>query len=129
MAAEVKMGWRYEKLDENGKLKHLPMNDFDGKITGKIVFGLKEWMDENPEERKRLGWIKHIWYGGKEIKRRWPYDEHTQWLKRVDKRIDEWTIEDDYHVMEKSEDMMLLQELLPVVQGEWFDNDGGVWTW
>ena len=122
------MGWRYEKLDEDMKLKTLPTNDFDGKITGHIVFGLKQWMDENPEERKRLGWIKHIWYSNKEIKKRWPYDHHTQYLKRIEKKIDDYTIEDDYRVMQKSEDMMLLQELLPAVQGgdTWIDDETGV---
>lgn len=131
--AEERITWGYEKLDENGKLKYLPVNDYDGKETGKIVFGLKAWMDEHPEERKRLGWIKHIHYSGKEVKERWPYDHHTQWLKQVTKQIDEWTIEDDYHVMEKSEDMMLLQELLPAVNGDiWYDgyDDVGVrFTW
>ena len=125
---EETMGWRYEKLDEDMKLKTLPTNDFDGKITGKIVFGLKAWMDENPEERKRLGWIKHIYYSNKEIKKRWPYDHHTQYLKRIEKKIDDYTIEDDYRVMQKSEDMMLLQELLPAVQGgdTWIDDETGV---
>ena len=131
--AEERITWTYEKLDEKGKLKYLPVNDYDGKETGKIVFGLKAWMDEHPEERKRLGWIKHIHYSGKEIKERWPYDHHTQWLKQVNKQIDEWTIEDDYHVMEKSEDMMLLQELLPAVNGDiWYDGDDDVgvrFTW
>lgn len=129
--AEERITWSYEKYDaEKKKIQWLPTNDPDGKITGKIVFGLKAWMDENPEERKRLGWIKHIHYSAKEREARWPYDKCTQWLKRVTKQIDEWTIEDDYHVMEKSEDMMLLQELLPVVQGEWYDDDTGVmFTW
>lgn len=131
--AEERITWTYEKLDEKGKLKYLPVNDYDGKETGKIVFGLKAWMDENPEERKRLGWIKHIHYSGKEIKERWPYDHHTQWLKQVTKQVDEWTIEDDYHVMDKSEDMMLLQELLPAVNGDiWYDGDDDVgvrFTW
>lgn len=131
--AEERITWGYEKLDENGKLKYLPVNDYDGKETGKIVFGLKAWMDEHPEERKRLGWIKHIHYSGKEIKERWPYDHHTQWLKQVNKQVDEWTIEDDYHVMDKSEDMMLLQELLPAVNGDiWYDGDDDVgvrFTW
>ena len=48
------------KLDEKGEIKYLPGADMDGSITGHVVFGLKAWMDENPEERKRLGWIKHI---------------------------------------------------------------------
>ena len=41
----MKQNWYYEKLDEEGKLKHAPMNDMDGKITGKCVFGLKAWFD------------------------------------------------------------------------------------
>ena len=46
--------WSYEKL-ENGKMKHCPVNDYDGSVTGHIVFGVAAWFDENPEERKRLG--------------------------------------------------------------------------
>ena len=56
--AELK--WRYEKLDEHGNVKMLPANDSKGEITGKFIIGLPEYFDEHPEERIRLGWIKHI---------------------------------------------------------------------
>lgn len=100
--------YSYEKLDENYNLKYLPMNDFDGSITGHIVFGIKAWFDENPEERKRLGWIKHIRKDTRKIE----YNHQTQFLSQTTRQIDEYTIEDVYHVMDKSEEMMRLEELL-----------------
>lgn len=116
--------WEYEKLDENGKIKYCPINDYDGKITGHIVFGVKAWFDENPEERKRLGWVKHIHHDTKNIE----YNKRTQYLKRGTKQIDEYTVEDAYHVMDKSEEMMRLEELTR--GGFWGDDDvitfGGV---
>ena len=116
--------WEYEKLDENGKIKYCPINDYDGKITGHIVFGVKAWFDENPEERKRLGWVKHIHHDTKNIE----YNKRTQYLKRGTKQIDEYTVEDVYHVMDKSEEMMRLEELTR--GGFWGDDDaitfGGV---
>lgn len=116
--------WEYEKLDENGKIKYCPINDYDGKITGHIVFGVKAWFDENPEERKRLGWVKHIHHDTKNIE----YNKRTQYLKRSTKQIDEYTVEDVYHVMDKSEEMMRLEELTR--GGFWGDDDvitfGGV---
>lgn len=98
--------WTYQKL-ENGKIKYVPTNDFDGKITGHIVFGVKAWFDENPEERKRLGWIKHIQHETKDIE----YNRRTQYLINAIRQIDEYTVEDDWHIMDKSEEMMRLEEL------------------
>ena len=98
----------YEKLDENLNVKYCPTNDLDGSITGHIVFGLKYWFDENPEERIRLGWIKHIRHFETEIE----YDKQTQYLVQSVKQIDDYTLEDEYHVMDKSEDMMALEEML-----------------
>ena len=57
---------RYEKLDENYKMKYCPAHDYDGSVTGHIVINVKAWFDENPEERKRLGWIKHLYYESNE---------------------------------------------------------------
>ena len=105
--------WQYEKLDENYNLMYCPMNDFDGSITGHIVIGVKQWFDENPEERKRRGWIKHITHDPKETK----YDKQTQYLIHTAKVIDEYTIEDEYHVMNKSEEIMLFEELFETVEG------------
>ena len=110
--------WDYEKLDENNKIKFLPINDYDGKVTGHIVFNVKAWMDENPEERKRLGWVKHIHHKATDIE----YNKRTQYLKRSMKQIDEYTVEDEWHIMDKSEEMMRLEELTR--GGFWGDDDG-----
>lgn len=109
------MTYEYRKQDENFKYKHLPTNDPNGEITGKIVFGLKFWMDEHPEERKRLGWIKCISWSKEEKDEKWPYDPTTQYRLPSMKQIDAYTIEDDYHVIDKTEEMMLLEEMLEVV--------------
>ena len=117
------MTWRYEKLDEEMNIKTCPQDDKDGKITGKCILNLPKWFDENPEERIRLGWTKHISYDDKEIKEKWPHTM-SQYLVSSVKQVDEWTVEDDYHVMDKSEEQMLFEELLQVAM-----NDSGiVWT-
>ena len=106
------MYWGYVKLDEHGKRKSPPMNDFDGKATGKIVFGVKNWLDENPEERKRLGWIKCIHHTKKEIREIvGDWNPQTQNLIVSQKQIDEYTVEDVYHVMDKSEEQLLFEEM------------------
>lgn len=124
------MTWTYEKLDEDLKRKSLPTNDTDGKITGRIVFGLKAWMDENPEERKRLGWIKHVHWEKKELDERWPCNHRNQYRLLSPKYVDEYTIEDDYHIIDKTEELMLLEEMLQTVDGgRIWDNDdstGGI---
>lgn len=96
----------YERLKDDGKIERAPVNDFDGKITGRIVFGVQAWFDENPEERKRLGWIKHITKDSKEIE----YNHQTQYLTKATNIIDEYTVEDEYRVMDKSEEMMRQEE-------------------
>lgn len=106
------MTWTYEKLDENYNVRHCPANDTDGSVTGKIVMNVKAWFDENPEERIRRGWIKHIQHSAEEIRERWPHNQQTQYLIPSVKQIDEYTVEDDYHVMDKSEEQMLLEEML-----------------
>ena len=99
--------WTYEKLQEDGKVETVPTNDFDGKITGHIVFGVKQWFDENPEEARRLGWVKHIMHN----EAKWvTYNKQTQYLVKSHKPIDEFTYEDVYHVMDKTEEMMRRQE-------------------
>lgn len=101
--------WTYDKLSEDGKIETVGpnKNDFDGKITGKIIFGVKEYFDENPAERIRLGWTKHIHHKAKDIE----YDHQTQYLVRSIKTIDAYTVEDEWKVMDKSAEMMRLQEL------------------
>ena len=116
--------WHYEKLEENGRVKYAPMNDADGKITGRHVFGLKAWFDENPEERKRLGWIKHITHKTKDIE----YDKATQYLVNAPIRIDEWTIEDNWQIMNMSEEQMRLVELGGAGALGW-NSDAEIDTW
>lgn len=106
------MRWTYEKLDENYNFQHCPGNDPTGEITGHIVMNVKAWFDENPEERKRLGWIKHISYSPEEIREKYPHNPQSQYLTEELHQIDEWTVEDVYHVMDKSEAMMRMEELL-----------------
>lgn len=108
------MRWSYEKLDENLKLQTVSQytNDADGSITGKIVMNVHAWFDENPDERIRLGWTKHISYTQEEIDARWPYNKQSQYLVQSTRQIDDYTIEDDYHVMDKTEEMMALEEVL-----------------
>ncbi len=114
MAEELK--WHYEKLDEKGRVQQAPPNDADAKITGRHVFGLKAWLDENPEERIRLGYIKHIHHDTKDIE----YDRATQYLVKAVKRIDDYTVEDDWKIMNMSEEQMRLAE---VGQWSWWDDD------
>lgn len=106
--------WTYEKLDENYKRMFCPMNDPDGKITGHVgIIGVKQWFDENPEERKRHGWIKHIektpqeQYGEE-------YDEYRNkpyYFVCSLKVIDEYTVEDEWHALPLTEEMMLMAEM------------------
>lgn len=105
--------WHYEKLDEEGNIKYCPTNDAKGEITGKYIIGLKEYFDENPEERKRLGWIKHIGHDSKDVE----YNKQTQYLMRSTKQIDDFTVEDEYEVFDKTEEMLLLEEMLDCVGG------------
>lgn len=104
--------YSYIKL-EDGKIKYLPSQDPNGEIlVGRHMLNLKEWMDENPEERKRLGWIKHIHQDIKEIE----YDKQTQYLQRYAEWIDPYTIEDKYIILDKAEEMMLLEEMLETAE-------------
>lgn len=101
--------WYYEKFDEGTlKTRRAPTNDIDGSITGRIIMNFPEWLDENPEERKRLGWIRHIFYNPNEIE----YDKQTQYYIKTIKKIDEYTVEDVYYVKDKTEEMMELEEML-----------------
>ena len=126
--AEEKRNWHYEKIDEEGKLKTAPPNDYDGKITGKIVFGVAFWFDENPDERIARGWVKHITHNPKDLNL--DYDPVTQYLVMSVDIVDEYTVEDHYHVMDKSEEQMRLSELLNYGTYAAYDEDDGiVVTW
>ena len=109
------MDWSYEKLTEQYELKTCPTNDYDGSVTGHIVYNVPAWFDENPEERKRLGWIKHIRHSKEEISEIvGGWNPQTQNLVTTLKQIDAWTVEDTYHVLDKSEDQLLFEEMLAV---------------
>ena len=119
------MNWDYEKLDENGKKVTVNNYTIDSKkeYTGRFVFNVKAWFDENPDEWKTRGWTKHITHSAEEIREKWPHNAQTQILLKGTRRIDEYTVEDDYHVVDKSEEMLRLQELMAVVDPfDSFDN-------
>lgn len=97
--------WYYERLKPNGKLERLKTNDYDGSITGKIVFNVPAYFDENPDEARRLGWTKHIQHSIRDLREMGlEWDPITQYLARSVKRIDEWTVEDEFTVMDKTEE-------------------------
>lgn len=118
--------WQYEHLKEDGKIEVVGWNrnDFDAKITGKYVFGVKEYFDENPEEARRLGWVKHIMHN---VDKWVTYNKQTQYLVKSKKIIDEFTYEDEYHVMDKTEDMMRRAE--EGADSEWITYDNGAIIW
>lgn len=106
------MHWTYERLDENGNVQHCPAVDADGKVTGHIVIGVKQWFDEHPDERVRLGWVKHVSYDYDEIREMCPsYNPQSQMLIRTTRQVDEHTVEDVYHAVDKSEEAMLMEEI------------------
>lgn len=106
--------WRYEKLDENLDLKRINeySNDTDGSITGQHIINVKAWFDENPEERIRLGWIKHYYLNLEDLKKEVKYNAQTQNLMVSTKQIDDYTVEDEYHVVNKSEEQLAFEELM-----------------
>lgn len=102
----------YMRLKEDGTIEHCPTYDYDGSVTGKIVVNVKAYFDENPDERIRLGWVKHNMLNRDEIAEQvGEWDRQRQRLVRSLKTIDEWTVQDEYHVMDKSEEMMLMEEI------------------
>ena len=119
--------YSYEKYDENG-MRHCPMNDLDGSVTGHIVLNVRAWFDEHPEERKALGWIRHIHPDPATVE----YNKQSQYIISTLRVIDDYTMEDVYRVMDKSEEMMLFEEMagtmgLAVVYGMYEpDANGGI---
>ena len=109
--------WYYEKLNDKGQVERAPLNDPDGKITGRHIFNLPAWFDENPEERIRLGYVKHITHPVKDIE----YNRRTQYLVNALKRIDAHTVEDDWKILDMSEEQMRMSELRVGI--EWLDDD------
>lgn len=110
--------WRYERMNEKMEIEQCPIDDKDGAITGKIILNVPAYFDENPDERIRLGWTKHITHDTEEVE----YNRQTQFLVQSTKVIDEYTIEDEYHVLDKSEDQLAFEEMLSVASGGtiWF---------
>lgn len=104
----------YEKYEEDGKVTSCPIDDKDGKITGKIVLNVIAYFDENPAIRKALGWVKHITH---DPEKEMEYDKQSQFVVAGVKQVDEWTVEDEYHVLDKSEELMAFEELLAVANG------------
>lgn len=113
------MTYRYEKMREDNTIQYCPLNDYDGSITGTghCIIGLKAWFDENPEQRKKLGWIKHIYYETTdEILADVPeYDARFHYLAKTGVKIDDYTVQDKYNIIEKTEEMMELEEMLEVM--------------
>lgn len=107
--------YRYEKYTEDNEIKSCPIDDKDGSVTGKIVLNVPRYFDENPEERKRLGWIKHIVPDRSAIE----YNHHTQFLVKSIRQIDPYTVTDEYRVMEKSEEQLAFEEMLAVAEADW----------
>lgn len=110
------MEYKYEKLDENYRKQYCPLNDYDGKITGTghCIIGLKAWFDENEAERKRLGWVKHLYYKDvKEMQEDYPeYNPTLHYAVQFTEVVDEYTVKDSYRIIVKSEDMMEMEEML-----------------
>lgn len=115
------MRWEYEKVGDDADVQVCPSCDQTGAITGQIVFGLKAWFDEHPEERKALGWIKHIFPD------RPDYNKQTQFLLVGTKIVDDFTVEDYYVVKDKSEEMLVAEELCNAGDGTGISFIGGHW--
>ena len=103
--------WHYEKLDKDGKLKQCPINDLKAEETGKFIINLPQYFDENPEERIQRGWIKHYTKTVKEIKEEIQFDPVSQFVVSTPRMIDEYTCEDEYHVIDKSEEQLAFEEM------------------
>ena len=115
------MAYEYEKYDtETGKTKSCPQDDKDGAVTGKYIMNLPRWFDENPEERIRLGWIKHITHRSDEIL---DFDPQTEFIIKSCKVLDPYTVEDVLHVLKKSEEQLAFEEMLSVAS--WGNSDSG----
>ena len=98
----------YIKMGEDYKTKYCPRNDVDGSVTGHIVFEVEAWFDEHPEERKKLGWIKLIHADRDEVE----YNRQTQYLARTIVQVDEYTVREVFRVLDKSEEMLLLEDMM-----------------
>lgn len=131
----AEMKHRYERLDENGKIKWAPQRDNTGEYTGGgIVMNFPAWLDEDEERRKRLGWVKHLYYEKKEdliAELEEEYNPATDYLIHAVAPVDEYTVKDVFHVVHKTEKMMELEEQLSLIDGNYYQSSYGnnIVTW
>lgn len=109
--------YTYEKLvDGKRKTVNEYTIDHDKSITGKFIVNVRAYFDENPDERIRLGWTKHIHPDNTLL-----YDKQTHYLVTLPRQVDEYTIVDEYHALPKTEEMLELEEMLESL-GVWYDS-------
>lgn len=92
----------------NGKLEIAPTNDLDGKLSGKPVIGFQAWLEENPEEAKRIGFVKVVDHEE-------DYDHNRFYTIERHEEHDDGSIHIFYDLHEKTEEMILLNELYSIV--------------
>lgn len=103
----LEIEYEYKRFDEDGDLEYAPSCDYDGKITGKIIYNLHQYFEENPEEYIRLGYTKYI------LNENYPIDYKGNQLVLTEyKNIDEHTIKAIYHVIDAPEERILIDQLL-----------------
>ena len=124
---EKETWWTYERMKADGKIEsvYAGMNDYDGKLTGVPgVYGVSFWLDENPERARALGWVKHIHHS---IEKTVSYNKQTQYVVKEVKILDPFTVEDVYHVKDKTEAMMRSAEESGAF--EWTDENATIIEW
>lgn len=114
--ASIEKDWRYERLGEDGKVESVGSytNDLERKYTGQYIINVKAYFDENPDFWKSHGWTKHIFYN---MQDGIEYNRQTQFLVWSQRQVDEYTIEDVYHILDKSEDQLAFEEMLSISEG------------
>lgn len=126
----AEMKHRFEKLDENGKIKYAPQRDNTGEYTGgKIVMNFPAWLNEDEERRKSLGWIKHLFYENRDdiiASLTEEYNPATDYIVRSVQPVDEYTVKDVYRVIHKTEKMMELEEILSLMDGFYSSYDSNI---
>ena len=51
------------------------------------------------------------------MKKLFPHNRQTQFLVKLLVPVDEYTVQDDYRVMDKSEEQLLFEEMLEIAEG------------
>jgi len=124
---EKETWWIYERMKADGKIETawVGQNDYDGKRTGVPgVFGVTFWLDENPEQARALGWIRHIHHS---IEKTVNYNKQTQYVEKEVRILDPYTVEDVYHVRDKTEAMMRAAE--EGAASGWDYSENGMVAW